>query len=108
MPLKIIYQEPDDLVPNPNNARTHDKKQIAQIAASIQKFGFTNPILTDDNNMIIAGHGRWMAAQELGLNKMPTVQLEHLSDDEVRAYIHVHIIRYRQNRNTFVLVFLWF
>lgn len=87
MDLKIKYQAPDKLVPNPNNARTHSEKQISQIMASIDQFTFTNPILIDDNNMIIAGHGRWMAALKLELEKIPTIKIKHLSKDEVRALV---------------------
>jgi DNA modification methylase len=87
MDLIIKYQAPDKLVPNPQNALTHDKKQIDQIAASIRQFGFTNSILVDKNNIIVAGQGRLLAAIELGLNKVPTVRLEDLSEDDVRAYM---------------------
>jgi DNA modification methylase len=77
----------DKLKPNPRNARTHSKKQIKQVAASIQKFGFNNPILVDDENEVIAGHGRLQAAKFLGLTEVPVMRLSHLSDAEKRAYI---------------------
>ncbi|AML53649.1 DNA methylase N-4 [Falsihalocynthiibacter arcticus] len=76
-----------DLKPNPRNARTHSKKQVRQIASSIRQFGFNNPILVDENNVVIAGHGRLAAAIHLGLSEVPTVCLSHLSDAEKRAYI---------------------
>lgn len=75
------------LTANPRNARTHSKKQIGQIAASIEKFGFNNPILVDDAYGVIAGHGRLMAAKRLKLEQVPVVRLSHLSDAEKRAYI---------------------
>ncbi len=75
------------LRPYPGNARVHSKKQIRQIANSIQRFGFTNPILISDDDEIIAGHGRVMAAKELGLATVPTLKLSHLSPAERRAYV---------------------
>src|SRR5579872_6281973 len=72
---------------NPNNARAHSKHQIRQIAASINEFGFTNPVLVDNKNMVIAGHGRVAAAQLLGRSHVPTLRLENLSPDQVRAYV---------------------
>ncbi|MCR9196063.1 MAG: site-specific DNA-methyltransferase [Hyphomonas sp.] len=85
--LKVIYRAPSGLKPYERNARTHSKKQISQIAASIRQFGFNNPVLISESDEIIAGHGRVLAALELGLKKVPTVQLEHLTDAERRAYI---------------------
>ena len=76
-----------DLVPYRNNARTHSPEQISRVADSIREFGFCNPVLVDSENGIIAGHGRVMAAEELGMDEVPTVCLEHLSDDQKRAYI---------------------
>lgn len=75
------------LRPYPGNARTHSRKQIRQIADSIQRFGFTNPVLVSDDNEIIAGHGRVVAAKELGINHVPVLRLSHLSADERRAYV---------------------
>src|ERR1700736_2314001 len=69
------------------NARTHTKKQIRQIADSITRFGFCNPILIDDANQIIAGHGRVEAAKLLGLEGVPTLRIAHLSEAEKRAYV---------------------
>jgi len=69
------------------NARTHSRRQIKKIAASIERFGFVNPVLIDQNNMIIAGHGRVAAAKLLGWLEVPTLRIEHLSDAEKRAYI---------------------
>ena len=69
------------------NARTHSRKQVRQIADSIQRFGFTNPVLISDTGEIIAGHGRVMAAKELGLSAVPTLRLSHLSAEERRAYV---------------------
>jgi DNA modification methylase len=75
------------LRPYANNARTHSKKQVGQIARSIQRFGFTNPVLVSDQNEIIAGHGRVEAAKLLGLAEVPTLRLSHLSAAERRAYV---------------------
>lgn len=75
------------LKPYSKNARTHSKKQIRQIADSIERFGFCNPVLIDDDRQIIAGHGRVEAAKLLGIGDVPTVRLTHLSEAEKRAYI---------------------
>lgn len=77
----------DALRPSPNNARVHSKKQLRQIADSIKRFGFTNPVLISDNNEIVAGHGRVAAAKLLGLQQVPTIRLSHLSAAERRAYV---------------------
>lgn len=71
----------------PTNARTHTKSQIKQIAASIERFGFTNPLLVDDDLMVLAGHGRLAAAQLLGMTEVPVLKLSHLNNDEKRAYV---------------------
>ena len=75
------------LRPHRQNARTHSKRQIRQIANSIRRFGFCNAILVDDDLTILAGHGRVEAAKLLGLTSVPTVRLSHLSDAEKRAYV---------------------
>ena len=85
--LKIEELPLTSLRPYPGNARRHSKRQVGQIADSIRRFGFTNPVLISDVGEIIAGHGRVMAARELGLTTVPTVQLSHLSPEERRAYI---------------------
>lgn len=77
----------DELKRFPTNARTHSRKQIRNIARSIKKFGFTNPILIDDENHIIAGHGRVEAARSLDMQALPTVKLSHLSEADKRAYV---------------------
>ncbi|MFL5101980.1 MAG: site-specific DNA-methyltransferase [Xanthobacteraceae bacterium] len=77
----------DELRPYPRNPRTHSTAQIDQIARSIQRFGFTNPVLIDGNNLIIAGHGRLQAARSLGYSVVPVLRIEHLSEAEKRAYI---------------------
>lgn len=76
-----------ELKPWKKNARTHSKKQISQIAASITEFGFTNPVLIDDEDCILAGHGRVRAAKELGWNDVPCIRLSHMSDAQKRAYV---------------------
>lgn len=75
------------LVPYARNSRTHSDQQVAQIAASMREFGFTNPVLVDEAGGIIAGHGRVMAAKALGLAKVPCIRLAHLSDAQKRAYV---------------------
>ena len=87
MSLAIEYRAIDELIPFVNNARTHNDEQVAQIAASIKEFGWTNPILVDDGRGVIAGHGRLMAARKLGYENVPTIELEGLSDAQKRAYI---------------------
>jgi ParB-like chromosome segregation protein Spo0J len=86
-PVQIEQVATADLIPYARNARTHSESQVAQIAGSIQEFGFTNPVLIDSENGIIAGHGRVMAAQKLGLKSVPCIRLGHLSDAQKRAYI---------------------
>jgi DNA modification methylase len=76
-----------ELIPYVNNARTHSDEQVIQIAASIKEFGFTNPVLIDGENGIIAGHGRLMAAKKLGMEEVPTIELSHLSEAQRKAYI---------------------
>jgi len=85
--LDIINKNTDELIPYVNNARTHSPEQVLQIAASIKEFGFCNPVLIDKDSGIIAGHGRVMAAQKLGLETVPTIELSHLSDTQSKAYI---------------------
>ncbi|MBU1213167.1 MAG: ParB N-terminal domain-containing protein [Alphaproteobacteria bacterium] len=85
--LSIDHRPPGELIPYARNARTHSKKQIAQIASSIAKFGFNNPVLIDKEGRIVAGHGRVEAAKQLGIETVPVIGLEHLSDAQKRAYI---------------------
>jgi DNA modification methylase len=85
--LAITYRPVSGLKPYALNARTHSRTQIKQIADSFERFGFTNPILIDDDDQIIAGHGRAAAAKLLGIQEVPTVRLAHLSPAEKRAYI---------------------
>src|SRR5450755_583165 len=85
--LSIIYRKISELKSYPRNARTHSRKQVKQIAAAITEFGFTNAVLIDESDQIIAGHGRVQAAKLLGLTDVPTVQIAHLSATQKRAYI---------------------
>ncbi len=87
MDLSIDNQPVGALTAFKANARTNSKHQIRQIAESIKTFGFTNPVLIDRNNQIIAGHGRVEAAKRLGMSEVPTVRLEHLSETQIRAYV---------------------
>jgi hypothetical protein len=85
--MQIINKKLTDLIPYINNARQHSDAQVLQIAASIKEFGFCNPVLIDGGNGIIAGHGRIMAAQKLGMDEVPTIELAHLSGAQRKAYI---------------------
>lgn len=84
---KIEWQSVEKLIPYAKNARTHSDEQVAQIAGSIKEFGFNNPVLVDKDNSIIAGHGRVMAARKLGMDKVPVVILDHLTESQRKAYI---------------------
>ena len=85
--IEIQYKATEDLIPYARNSRTHSAEQVAQIAASIREFGWTNPVLIDGKNGIIAGHGRVLAAHKLGETQVPTIELSHMSDTQKRAYI---------------------
>jgi DNA modification methylase len=85
--LSVEYRSPLHLKPNQRNPRTHSKHQIRQIAESIRAFGFTNPVLIDARDQIIAGHGRVEAARLLGMTEVPTLRLDHLTPEQIRAYI---------------------
>jgi ParB-like chromosome segregation protein Spo0J len=76
-----------DLIPYARNSRTHSPEQVAQIASSMKEFGFTNPVLIDEQGGIIAGHGRIMAAQKLGIEEVPAIELSHLTETQKRAYV---------------------
>jgi DNA modification methylase len=84
---KLVHQPPSRLVPHPGNPRTHSKEQVKKIAASIKRFGFRNPVLVDDDNNVVAGHGRLLAAAHLGLETVPTLSLSGMNEAERRAYI---------------------
>lgn len=85
--MKITVKKVAELVPYVNNSRTHSDEQVAQIAASIKEFGWTNPILVDGENGIIAGHGRLMAARKLGHTEVPTIELKDLTEAQKKAYV---------------------
>jgi DNA modification methylase len=86
-PDRIEHLAVASLVPYARNSRTHSPEQVGQIAASIREFGFTNPVLVDEHGGIIAGHGRVMAAQSIGLDRVPCIRLAHLSEAQRRAYV---------------------
>jgi ParB-like chromosome segregation protein Spo0J len=77
----------DKLIPYARNSRTHSDAQVAQIAASIKEFGFTNPVLIDETGSIIAGHGRVMAARKLAITDVPSIRLTHLTEAQKKAYV---------------------
>lgn len=85
--MKITQKKVTELIPYVNNSRTHSDEQVAQIAASIKEFGWTNPILVDGSNGIIAGHGRLLAARKLGYKEVPTIELSELTETQKKAYI---------------------
>ena len=85
--MKIESIKLEKLIPYARNSRTHSDQQIAQVAASIREFSFTNPVLIDSEDGIIAGHGRVMAARKLGLAEVPCIRLGHLTETQKRAYI---------------------
>jgi len=87
MTLHIDYLPTEQLIPYALNSRTHTELQVAQIASSINEFGFTNPILIDDKATVIAGHGRLLAAQKLGLQEVPTILLAGLTPAQKKAYV---------------------
>lgn len=85
--LSIVYQRVGELKKYEKNSRTHSAEQIKQIERSINEFGFTNPILVDENSEIIAGHGRLEAAKNLKLEMVPTITLEGLTEEQKKAYV---------------------
>ena len=85
--LKIEYHLLTSLKPNKNNPRTHSKKQIRQIAESIHEFGFIQPILIDEDKIVLAGHGRLEAAKLLGMKRIPTISIEHMTKAQIRVFM---------------------
>ena len=85
--LSIEYRATGEIIPYINNSRTHSEQQVQQVAASIKEFGFTNPILIDGDSGIIAGHGRLQAAQMMGMDEVPTITLEGLTEAQRKAYV---------------------
>ena len=85
--IRVIKKRVEELIPYCRNSRTHSDAQVAQIAASIREFGFINPVLIDAENNIIAGHGRVLAARKLGLEEVPCVLHDHLTETQRKAYI---------------------
>lgn len=85
--LNIEIVDIDEIKESNYNSRIHSEAQVEKIASSIAEFGFVNPIIIDEGNEIIAGHGRFMAAKHLNLNEVPTIKLTHLTDDKKRAFI---------------------
>jgi len=85
--MEIVYKSVDELIPYVNNTRTHSDEQVQQIMSSMKEFGFTNPLLLDEHNGIIAGHGRLMSAKKLNYTEVPTITLTGLSEAQIKAYI---------------------
>lgn len=84
--MQIINRQVDELIPYINNAKLHPDEQILKIAASIQEFGFINPVIIDKENSIIAGHGCLMAAKKIGMAEVPCLMAEHLTKAQIKAY----------------------
>ena len=85
--LNVDYRKVETLIPYARNPRTHSDAQVAKIAASIVEYGWTNPVLVDGDNGVIAGHGRLAAARKLGLDEVPVIELGHLTPAQKRAYV---------------------
>lgn len=84
--MNVIYKNTRELKPYKKNAKKHNKEQVEQIANSIKEFGFTQPVIIDKNNCVVAGHGRILGAKKAGLKKVPTVCLEDLTEEQIKAY----------------------
>ena len=84
--LNIVYRQIKDLKPYKKNAKKHNKEQVEWIANSIKEFGFTQPVIVDKNNEVVAGHGRILGAKKAGLKSVPTVCLEELTEEQIKAY----------------------
>jgi ParB-like chromosome segregation protein Spo0J len=84
--LNIVYRQIKDLKPYKKNAKKHSKEQVEQIANSIKEFGFTQPVIVDKHNSVVAGHGRILGAKKAGLKNVPTVCLEELTEEQIKAY----------------------
>lgn len=85
--MEIVYKKVNDLIPYINNSRTHSEEQVNQIVASINEFGFTNPLLIDEKDNIIAGHGRLLASKKLKMEEVPCIVLPGLTEAQKKAYI---------------------
>lgn len=84
--LNIVYKNIKELKPYKKNAKKHSKEQVEQIANSIKEFGFTQPVIIDKNNCVVAGHGRILGAKKAGLKQVPTLTLEELTEEQIKAY----------------------
>lgn len=85
--MEIVEKPINEITLYEGNARIHGEGQVSQLSASIKEFGFTNPVLLDENDVVIAGHGRLLAATQLGLQSVPTITLSHLTDAQKKAYV---------------------
>lgn len=84
--MNVIYKNIKELKPYKKNAKKHPKEQVERIANSIKEFGFTQPVVIDSNNCVVAGHGRILGAKKAGLKQVPTVMLESLTEEQIKAY----------------------
>src|ERR1039458_2405448 len=87
LPTQIELRSVRSLLPHARNSRTHSDEQVAQVAASIRQFGWTNPILVGADGVVIAGHARLVAARQLGLDEVPVIVVSHMSETDRRAYV---------------------
>jgi len=101
--IQITQTPIESLIPYARNARTHSDAQVAQIAASIKEFGWTNPILTDGNNGVIAGHGRLLAARNMGMDKVPVIELSEYALEDIGEFIAEGWSEFRNNANPNIL-----
>lgn len=98
--LKIEYLDISELLPYAKNARKHDKKDVDNIAKSIEKYGFNDPIgIATDKNIIIEGHGRVLACKQLGIKQVPCIRLDHMTEKERREYALLHNVYCNQQSN---------
>lgn len=84
--IQIVYKKIGDLKPYKKNAKKHPKEQVERIANSIKEFGFTQPVIIDKDNCVVAGHGRILGAKKVGLKEVPVVKLESLTEEQIKAY----------------------
>lgn len=85
--MQIVYKKVNELIPYINNSRTHSEEQVNQIVANINEFGFTNPLLIDEKDNIIAGHGRLLASKKLKMEEVPCIVLSGLTEAQKKAYV---------------------
>ena len=101
--MNIVYMHPEELIPYSKNAKEHDKKQVSNVAKSLEKYGFQQPIVVDKNNVIIVGHCRQLAALKLGLDTVPVVVADNLNEEQVREF---RLVDNKSNESAWIAEFL--